>query len=386
MTTSMFRRSGYRGHTRHRVAVALATAVLSSVSWTFSAVPASAAPASAAQFMLVGGTASGTVSVLRMNADGSLTAVSGSPFGVDFGVFSVAPAPHGRVVYVTQAGSRQITGYRIDDDGVLHQLPGAEVTTDGIPITSVVSPDGTRLYAAFGAFPGRLATYAVADSGALTELGSLSVPGVDFGVLSMVTIDPGGRFLRFVGPMDGKVAGFAIGADGALTSLGAPLAAGSLPVNPGYTPDGRFVYISQEQGSAVNGYAIGADGTLTPTPGSPYAVPAMPHNAEVTTDGKRVYIPSVAAGKINGFSIGTDGALTPLPNSPYSTPLGSGPGWVLLSDDQKHLYAAETLTTGITGKVLIYDVAADGSLTTSALPAVDTGGLIADGPVMAKIR
>lgn len=27
------------------------------------------------------------------------------------------------------------------------------------------------------------------------------------------------------------------------------------------------------------------------------------------------------------------------------------------------------LTTGITGKVLIYDVAPDGSLTTSALPA-----------------
>ncbi|GEM31287.1 6-phosphogluconolactonase [Nocardia neocaledoniensis NBRC 108232] len=383
MTTSMVRRSGFHTRYRRRAAIALATVLLSSVSWT-AAAPATAAPAATPQFMLVGGTASGTVSVLRMNRDGSLTAVSGSPFGVDIGLFSLAMAPQGRIVYATQAGTRKITGYRIDDNGALHQLPGAEVATDGIPITSVVSPDGKRLYAAFGGLPGRIGTYAISASGALTEVGSLAVPGLDFGVLSMVTVDPGGRFLRFVGPVDGKVASFAIGADGGLTSLGAPLAAGTMPVNPGYTPDGRFVYISQEQGNAVNGYSIGADGSLTPTPGSPYAVPALPHNAEVSADGRRVYIPSVFAGKINGFSIGADGALTPLPNSPYSTPLGSGPGWVLLGDDQKHLYATETLTTGITSKVLIYDVAADGSLTPSSLPSVDTGAIFADGPVMVK--
>ncbi|MEV6362375.1 lactonase family protein [Nocardia asteroides] len=384
MTTSLFRRPVSRHRGRHRSALALATVLLSSISWAAGAAPATAAPAANPQFLLVGGTASGTVSVLRMNGDGSLTAVAGSPFGVDIGLFSLALTPQGRNVYATQAGTQKITGYHIDDNGALRQLPGAEVGTDGIPITAVVSPDGTRLYAAFGGFPGRVGTYAIAASGALTELSSQQVPGMDFGMLSMVTIDPSGRYLRFVGPMDGEIASFAIGADGGLTSLGAPLAAGVLPVNPGYTPDGRFVYVSQEQGLAVNGYAIGADGSLTPTPGSPYAVPAMPHNAEVSTDGRRVYIPSVAAGKINGFAIGADGALTPLPNSPYSTPLGSGPGWVLLSDDQKHLYATETLTTGITSKVLVYDVAADGSLTPSAAPAVDTGVVFADGPVMVK--
>ncbi|MFD8245610.1 lactonase family protein [Nocardia sp. NPDC059691] len=386
MTTSPSRRSGFSRRGFHKAAVAVATVLLSSASWTLSSAPQAAATPSP-QFMLVGGTASGSIAVLRMNADGSLTKVADTPFDVDLGLFSVALAPEGRTVYATQAASQKVTGYHVDDQGALRPVAGGEAVIDGgLPITSAITPDGKWLFVGVGGFPGRIDAFAVSAAGALTPAGSIPVPGAGAGVLPMVTIDPDGRFLRFASAIDGNVAGFAIHADGSLAALGDSTQVGLLPVNPGYTPDGRFVYISHEQGGAVSGYAIGADGRLTPTPGSPYAVPAMPHNAEVSADGRRVYIPSVAAGKVNGFAIGADGALSPLPGSPYSTPLGSGPGWVVLSDDQKHLYAADVLTTGITTKVHIYDVRDDGSLVPSSLPTVDTGTIVSDGPVMVKTR
>ena len=110
----------------------------------------------------------------------------------------------------------------------------------------------------------------------------------------------------------------------------------------------------------------------------------MPHGAEITGDGRRLYIPEVAGGRVSGFSIGADGALTPLPGSPYSVPPGTGPGRVLLSGDERHLYAADVLTATVTSKVHTFDVRPDGSLAPSELPSVDTGTVVADGPVLVK--
>jgi len=360
-------------------AVVLAT-VLLSAGW---AVPgATAAPATVPQFLLVGGTASGNVAVMSMQPDGALRKVDGSPFPVGAGVLSLAVAPHGRTVYVTQAGARKVTGYRIDDQGALHPIPGADVATDGVPVTSVLSPDGSLLFVAVGGLPGHISSYSVAASGALTPTASTAVAGTS--AIPMVTVDPNGRYLRFVSAADGSISSFAIGPGGALTALGSPVPGGVLPVNPGTTPDGRFIYVSNEQGSNVSGYSIGPDGRMTSTPGSPYSTGGMPHGAEITGDGRRLYIPEVSGGRVSGFSIGADGALTPLPGSPYPAPPGTGPGRVLLSDDERHLYAADVLTTTVTSKVHTFDVRPDGSLTPSVLPSVDTGTVVADGPVLVK--
>lgn len=374
MTTSRTRNAVFTRKSK-KAAVALATALLS-VGW---ASPSAAAPADDTQFLLVGGTVSGDVTVLRVDPSGGLTKVGQTPVGL--GILSLALAPNGRNVYVSQVAEQQVTGYRIDDAGTLRPIPGGEVEVDGgVPVTSTLSSDGTLLFVAVGGVPGHIRTYAVDPSGTLTHTASISVPG--FSAIPMIRIDPDDRFLRFVSPLDSLVSSFAIGADGELTSIGAPVSGGALPVNPGYTPDGRFVYVSNEMGGNISGYSIGADGHLAPTPGSPYPSALMPHGAEVTADGKRVYVPVVAGGGVAGYSIGADGALTPLPGSPYPAPFGSGPGTVLLSDDERHVYAADVLTVGITTRVHIYDVQPDGTLSSSALPSVDTGTVLGDGPIM----
>ncbi|MFG2442725.1 lactonase family protein [Nocardia fluminea] len=374
MTTCTTPEKAFAQRTRN-TAVALAT-VLLSAGWM---APAAAAPVDDAQFLLVGGTVSGDVTVLRVEPSGGLTKVGQTPVGL--GILSLALAPDGHAVYVSQAAEQQVTGYRIDNAGALRPIPGAEVEIDGgAPVTSTLSADGTLLFVAVGGVPGHIRTYAVDPTGALTHTASISVPG--FSAIPMIRIDPDGRFLRFVSPFDSLVSSFAIGLNGELTSIGAPVSGGMLPVNPGYTPDGRFVYVSNEMGGNISGYAIGTDGHLTPTPGSPYASGLMPHGAEVTADGKRVYVPVVAGGGVAGYSNAADGALTPLAGSPYPAPSGSGPGTVVLSDDERHVYAADVLTTGVTTRVHTFDVQPDGTLTRSALPSVDTGTILGDGPIM----
>lgn len=374
MTT---RRPARTSTSLRRFAGALGVVVLGTCA---TATTAGSAPAAESRFLLMGGTASGTVAVLRIAADGGLSAVPGSPFGTGPGVLSVAAAEGSRDVYVTQVGSQRVTGYRVGEGG-LEPIPGGEVAISGGPVvTSILTPDGRFLFVGAGGVPGRLSTYAVSPTGALTYLRETSVEG--FAVFPMVTVDPDGRYLRFTSAADASIHSYAIGPNAELTSLGAPVPGGTLPVNPGYTPDGRFVYVANEQGSNVSGFAIGPDGALTPTPGSPYATGGMPHAAEVTADGRYVYVPEVAGGAVSGFSIGADGALTPLPGSPYKAPAGSFPGLVKLSDDNRHLYVADCLPVTVTTKVHVFDVRPDGSLVRSALPSVDTGTIFGDGPIL----
>lgn len=380
MTIFVKRRAGRASGPVRKSAAVLAVGLLGA-GWAGSA--ATAAPGQDSEFLLMGGTATGDVAVMRIADDGGLSVAGGSPFRAGPGVLSVAAAPGSRDVYVTQVGAQRVTGYRLDDNGAAHPIPGGEVSFSGGPVvTSVLTPDGRFLFIGAGGVPGRLSTYAVSPTGALTFLRETTVPG--FAVFPMVTVDPDGRYLRFTSAADAMIHSYAIGPDGELTALGAPVPGGRLPVNPGYTPDGRFVYVSNEQGSSVSGFAIGADGRLTPTPGSPYATGGMPHAAEVTSDGRFVYVPEVAGGAVAGFSIGPDGALTPLPGSPYKPPAGSFPGLVKLSDDERHLYVADCLPATGTTKVHIFDVAPDGTLSRSALPSVDTGTVFGDGPILVK--
>ncbi|MFD6222354.1 lactonase family protein [Nocardia asteroides] len=380
MTIFVGPRAGFRAGMFRKPAAALA-ALLLGAGWGPGAT--AAAPGQDSEFLLMGGTATGNVAVMRIADNGGLSPVGASPFGAGPGVLSVAAAPDSRDVYVTQVGAQRVTGYHLDDNGTAHPIPGGEVSFSGGPVvTSIVTPDGRFLFIGAGGAPGRLSTYAVSSTGALTFLREITVDG--FAVFPMVTVDPHGRYLHFTSAADAKIHSYAIGPGGELTALGAPVPGGRLPVNPGYTPDGRFMYVSNEQGSNVSGFVIGDDGRLTPTPGSPYPTGGMPHAAEVTSDGRFVYVPEVAGGAVAGFSIGSDGALTPLPGSPFKAPAGSFPGLVKLSDDERHLYVADCLPATVTTKIHVFDVNGDGTLSRSALPSVDTGTIFGDGPILVK--
>ncbi|PWV68990.1 lactonase family protein [Nocardia neocaledoniensis] len=361
------------------VTISFVAALLSIASWTAAPAPASA-PNS--RFLVVAGTASMGIGVLRVADDGTVSNVPNSPFPTGFGVLSLVLAPDGRTVYVPHAGDFGVTGYRLDDTGTLHPVPGADITVGGPPTAAALSPDGTQLFVVVGGAPGHVESYAVAPSGALTPTGAPTVPVDGFSAVGMARVDPGGRFLRVVTYLGDTMSNYAIEPDGTMTPLGAT-AVKLGPVAPGFSPDGRFLYVSNEFGFDLSGFAIDADGALTPTPGSPYPTHGVPHGAVTTADGARLYVPNAMGQSIAGFAVGADGRLTELPGSPYAAPAATLPGQVTLHPDGQTLYLVDVLTAQVTSRVHPYTIRGDGSLTPSGHPSVDTGVVMSDGPVVA---
>ncbi|MBY8856919.1 hypothetical protein K7711_10565 [Nocardia sp. CA2R105] len=88
---------------------------------------ASAVPATHPRFLVVAGDASMGIGVVKVGDDGALTQVPDSPFPTGFGILSLVLAPDGRTVYVPHVGDLAVSGYRLDDDGAPHPIPGATV-------------------------------------------------------------------------------------------------------------------------------------------------------------------------------------------------------------------------------------------------------------------
>lgn len=383
-----FANTGMRRRRRHRVSRSMATNVASAV-LTVATVFAGPVPAASAapvahhpRFLIVAGTASMGISVVEVGQDGALSNVPGSPFPTGFGILSVVVAPDGRTVYVPHAGDRAVSGYRLDDHGVLRPIPGANITLDGPPTAAQLTPDGSHLFVVVGGLPGHVVSFAVASSGALTPAGARPVPVDGLSAVGMASVDPSGRYLRVATYLGNTMSDFAIGVNGSLTPLGATHVDLG-PVRPGYTPDGRYLYESNEFGTDLSGFAIGPGGRLTPTPGSPYPTGGVPHGAIVTADGRRLYVPNAIGQSIAGFAVHPDGALTPLPGSPYAAPVATLPGQVALDPDGRHLYLVDVLTAHVTTMVHSYLIGADGSLAPSGRAPLDTGVIMSDGPVVA---
>lgn len=77
------------------------------------------------------------------------------------------------MAYASNAGSGTLSGYSDDGSGTLRSL-GTTATGAGT-VDAVSSPDGQYLYAETGA-NGIVDEYRVGPSGALTEIGSVTVP------------------------------------------------------------------------------------------------------------------------------------------------------------------------------------------------------------------
>jgi 6-phosphogluconolactonase (cycloisomerase 2 family) len=319
---------------------------------------------------------SGTVSALRMAADGSLAPVAGSPFAAVSMAngLSIAPdgstliaarflnpgaltaftpsldgtltskagappasgnvpsystiGPSGRFLYVSNASGlvadRTISGFALAGASMPTSLgpafPGGGVNMAGI----ATSVDGRFVYAGHNSGPGNVRGYSVAADGQLTGL-----PGSPFslgvGSSQSIVMSPDGRF-AYVGDQENeKVAGAAIGADGALTPVGTPIGLGTASTNPenlAMTPDGRWLF-SANRGpttTSISVFAVAADGTLTAAPGSPLALTGPPTGIAVTPDGRRLYTVLASAGtNLLGYSIGGNGVLTALPGSPWAS-------------------------------------------------------------------
>ena len=275
-----------------------------------------------------------TVDGFARHADGSLTAIPGSPFtvggaGLGSGLASqgaIQATRDGRYLLAVDAGSNQISVLRVTAGGVPVQV-GQPVSSGGVkPVSIAISPFGLVYVANSGAggsnytgfrlspdgtltpLPG--STYAVPDSSGLGDVffnafgDHLIGTRTGTSLIDSFVVLPGGRLLAAHGsPFTGQ----------GLGQLGAEFS----PASPSQ------LFVSNAHNGAglgtVSAYHDGLLGNLTSIGSSPYADgQTAPCWVEISHDGRYLFTVNTGSGNISSYSINSDGSLALIGSTPIT--------------------------------------------------------------------
>jgi 6-phosphogluconolactonase (cycloisomerase 2 family) len=162
-------------------------------------------------------------------SNGSLSVVSGSPFGTGATgqVRGIAFNAASSLLAVTDANANKVTVFQVASSGSLSAVSGSPFSAGNRPYAAAFSPNG----------------------------GELVVANANENDVSAYTVDSGGS----------------------LTSVsGSPFSAGSGPDGIAFSPDGNVVAVANGGASSASVYSVGSGGVLTGASGSPYSTGSSP--------------------------------------------------------------------------------------------------------------
>jgi len=260
--------------------------------------------------------ASGDFSVFRVHgADLSLTdrELSG-------GSEPNAVAQYGHLVYVLNAGgSSNVVGFRLRDDGTLHQIPN-----------------------------------------------SLSYLSTNISGGASLAFSPNGQFLLVTERETNNIDAFAVQSNGTLSAIVINPSAGPGAFSVTFAPNGTALVTETgpaggNDASAISSYSINSNGTLNTISASVPTLGAATCWNAVTPNGKWVYTSNAGTSNISGFTINSNGSLTALAGTIVGTnPSGATNLDIVVSSDGKFLYSLD----GEIGEISIFGIQSDGTLTT----------------------
>ena len=282
------------------------------------------------RYLLAVDAGSNQISVLRVNADGSLEPVPGGPVASG-GVEPNSIAVHHHLVYVsnsgnggegnytgfhltgagqlvpipgstvavpagaapgdvlfnstgtrlvgTRVGTSQIDSFIVNRDGTLSTAPGSPYPAQGLgPFGSEFRPTNpNQLFvtnAHNGAGLGTVSAFEDTENGALDPIGASPFPDQQTAPC-WLTINPSGKFLYAVNTGSGTISRYAISSGGSLTLIGSTTVSSTGGVgatDPGITSDGRSLYINESAAHAVAAFAVNG-GDITELASSPTPLP-----------------------------------------------------------------------------------------------------------------
>jgi 6-phosphogluconolactonase len=181
----------------------------------------------------------------------------------------------------TRVGTSQIDSFTVGFDGGLTAAPGSPFTAQGLgPFGSQFRPTNPgQLFvsnAHNGTGLGTVSAFADSPDGSLTSIGASPYANQQTAPC-WVIISPDGQYLFAVNTGSGTISRYAIAWSGQLTLLGSitvPAAAGVGAVDPGLSPGGQSLYVNESRVDSVGEFAVSGSGNLTELPSSPVALPA----------------------------------------------------------------------------------------------------------------
>jgi 6-phosphogluconolactonase (cycloisomerase 2 family) len=305
--------------------------------------------------------------------------------------------------FVYVAGASSVSAFRINANGSLSAIsstPSDEVAPNAIAVSDrfvLESAGGTP------AAGGSIATFRINGNGSLTAVGKITV---DYSPES-IAIDPTGKIAlepnqQKCGPAGGgcQVNSYRIENDGTLTLVGTATA-GLLPARPAFHPSGSFAYVPNHADVGVSAFRINPDGSLTNIGGGETGFD--PISAAVEPSGRFLYVTNFCPGDIrtcdsvlgsvSSLKIASDGTLTPIGlttiTDPALTLTGSGP--IVADRSGRFVYMINGCTSSTPGtacappssnSVIQLSINPDGFLTSIGPVFTTVSGVRADSIVV----
>jgi 6-phosphogluconolactonase len=299
------------------------------------------------RYLLAVDPGSNQISVESVGRPGSLTPVPGSPFPSD-GVEPNSIAVSRNLVYVSNLGSPNYTGFYLTPGGQLQPIPNSTVTLPAADNTGdiALNNDGTKLIGAVigGTVSGSsfINSYRVNWNGTLTAAAGSPFAAQGLGAFGseFSPINPDQLFVSNAhnGADLGTVSAFDDSYNGTLSSIGnSPVA--DLQTAPCWlvvSHDGRRLYALNTGTGSVSSYSIAPNGNLTLLASTPLSTPVgsvTGTDVTVSNDDRTLYVNEANNGTVAAFAINPDGTVTQVAGSPYATGLGAGSSTIGIADN-----------------------------------------------------
>ena len=217
------------------------------------------------------------------------------------------------LVYVVNAGSSNIFGFRLGDDGQLSPIAGSSRPLSGSgvgPAQISFSPEGETLVVTEKA-TSLIDTYAIGPhgeaNGPMTDPSSGSTPfGFAFGQHNTLVVSEAAN---------SAASSYHVGQHGGLQLLSGSVLNGQSAAC-WVAATRLFAYTADAHNGKISSYAIGQDGSLALLQGVAGAPGGAPLDEAVSRADQFLYVLNPSMGSINAFSIGADGSLSALANTP----------------------------------------------------------------------
>lgn len=246
--------------------------------------PTSVVVDSLGRFLFVANQAANSIAVFSISANGVLTPVAGSPFAAS-SPFGLTINPAGTVLYASNFPDSQVSDlntvsvFAIDANGALTAVSGspfADANSAGgftAAIGLLADPSGKFLFVADHMAESVVSFNVNSANGALSPISPLPTPASSCGTSChhnplRLTVDPKDRFVYWTNVQNGTVSTFNIN-NGNLAFV-AETAAGSHPFGLALDPTGNFLYVVNKADNSISGFSVNSTtGMVSPISGFP---------------------------------------------------------------------------------------------------------------------
>lgn len=286
---------------------------------------------------------------------------------------ALALADRGRFLYVVNAGSDEVTGFRVGSAGL--DRIGTWPSGGDLPLSLAVT--GRRLYVLHDGVASTVTGFTIGSQGDLEPINGAErvLPNAAPDV-AQVAASPDGRWLVVTEKAANTIVTFNIRRNG---TLGPPVetpSAGMTPFGFAFDLRGRLI-VSEAVGGAPDASALssyrrsaGAWSVVTASAGTTETAACW---VVVTPDGRYAYTTNTGSASISGYRVRHDGSIALLDPDGVTAVTGAGPLDLAFNRNGKYVYALN----GMGRSLSAFRVKNDGSLVpigaVSGLPATANG-------------